>query len=377
MEAPCRGDPVRGGLQFFDKFLGECRREYITLDVGSDTPGEPCSQSALVIFVALQLRCECRWDYSLQRSWSRVRILPGPPWTCSSAVEHETSHHLRRSIFSGVNAVRTPGRAPGREAGRSLVRHQPAGRPVVAQHIVLAFSSLLLLCHECPWDYMNRDIPVQIRAQLRLRSSTPERATGRKTVISPLRRGVPSRANADRTTSNASDRHLVAHVHSHECHSRLHGSPVRLRPGHQACSSVGRAVSTLRVVSVAVISSWLPPRSRTMIEPSDDSVAGSGPCALCHRQVCERTKHHLIPRSRRDARRRRVDPDRAEAERQTVALCRPCHCHLHQVISERELARSCANLPGLASHPDVAAFTQWVARRPDGVKIPSAAKKRR
>jgi len=32
-----------------------------------------------------------------------------------------------------------------------------------------------------------------------------------------------------------SDRHLVALVLCHECHPRLHRSPVRIRPGRQAC----------------------------------------------------------------------------------------------------------------------------------------------
>lgn len=90
MEAPRRQRPARGGLRLFDNQPGECRREYSTNRAsGTAIPGGPCPQPARVILVALHLRCECRWDYSFISSWSRVRIPPGPPWACSSAVEHD------------------------------------------------------------------------------------------------------------------------------------------------------------------------------------------------------------------------------------------------------------------------------------------------
>lgn len=111
-----------------------------------------------------------------------------------------------------------------------------------------------------------------------------------------------------------------------------------------------------------------------MSDASDGHATGPGRCALCQRSVHALTRHHLIPRCRRDARRRRADP---EAERATIELCRPCHDHLHAVIPARELERSCATLASLAAHPAVAAFTVWVAKRPDGANIPSATRKRR
>jgi hypothetical protein len=114
-----------------------------------------------------------------------------------------------------------------------------------------------------------------------------------------------------------------------------------------------------------------------MSEPGEGDPAGTGRCALCRREVRILTRHHLIPRSRRDARQRRSDPMRAEAERATVDLCRSCHHHLHRCLPERDLARFYTSLAAVAAHPDVARFSAWIARRPDGVSIPLAAKKRR
>ena len=106
----------------------------------------------------------------------------------------------------------------------------------------------------------------------------------------------------------------------------------------------------------------------------DGQAAGAGSCTLCQRLVAELTRHHLIPRCRRDHRRRWIDP---QAELATIDLCRPCHHHLHAMFSEAELERSCPSLAALAAHPVVAAFTPWVARRPDGAHVPAATKKRR
>lgn len=111
-----------------------------------------------------------------------------------------------------------------------------------------------------------------------------------------------------------------------------------------------------------------------MSHHADGAPIGAGCCALCRRGVRELTRHHLIPRCRSDARRRRAAPS---SERATIDLCRPCHHHLHAIITERELERRFASLPELAAHPGVAAFTAWIARRPDGTSIPFAAKKRR
>lgn len=111
-----------------------------------------------------------------------------------------------------------------------------------------------------------------------------------------------------------------------------------------------------------------------MAHQADGKPIGAGCCALCWRGVRELTRHRLIPRGRSDARRRRAAPS---SERATIDLCRPCHHHLHAIITERELERRFASLPELAAHPGVAAFTAWIARRPDGTSIPFAAKKRR
>src|SRR5690606_4435719 len=110
---------------------------------------------------------------------------------------------------------------------------------------------------------------------------------------------------------------------------------------------------------------------------SEGQTIGAGTCALCRREVRVLTRHHLIPRCRHDARLRRRVPGRAEAERATVGLCRPCHVNVHQNVSEKDLARHFATIDLLASEPRIAAFARWIARRPDGTAVPSASRKRR
>lgn len=159
--------------------------------------------------------------------------------------------------------------------------------------------------------------------------------------------------------------------------SRLHGSPVRIRPrrhGHAERLVAQRVEQSPPPGGVRRGDLVVASPGDSMSDVSDGHATGPGPCALCLRSVHALTRHHLIPRCRRDARRRRADP---EAERATIDLCRPCHDHLHAMIPARELERSCATLASLAAHPAVAAFTVWVAKRPDGANISAAAKKRR
>lgn len=78
-----------------------------------------------------------------------------------------------------------------------------------------------------------------------------------------------------------------------------------------------------------------------------------GACGLCGRPLIAGPsveEHHLLPRS--------------QGGKQTVPLHRVCHRKIHAELSEKELARGYTTLEALRAHPDIAAFIQWVARKP-------------
>lgn len=80
-------------------------------------------------------------------------------------------------------------------------------------------------------------------------------------------------------------------------------------------------------------------------------------CPLCLRPIppdVPQSLHHLIPRSRGG----KGGP--------TVLLHHICHKEIHAALSETELARSYATPEALRSHPRLARFAAWVARRPPG-----------
>ncbi|OYQ35003.1 restriction endonuclease [Niveispirillum lacus] len=78
-----------------------------------------------------------------------------------------------------------------------------------------------------------------------------------------------------------------------------------------------------------------------------------GACGLCGRPMIAGPSvedHHLLPRS--------------QGGKQTVPLHRVCHRKIHAELSEKELARGYTTLEALRAHPDIAAFIDWVARKP-------------
>jgi 5-methylcytosine-specific restriction endonuclease McrA len=114
-----------------------------------------------------------------------------------------------------------------------------------------------------------------------------------------------------------------------------------------------------------------------MTPTSDHDSTGPGCCELCLRQVAELTFHHLIPRSRHGNKRNRQEFSREEVKERLAKLCRPCHANVHDQIDNKELERSFNTLQLLAYHPAVERFSQWIGKRPDGISLPFAGKKRR
>lgn len=99
-------------------------------------------------------------------------------------------------------------------------------------------------------------------------------------------------------------------------------------------------------------------------------------CELCGRPEVGLTRHHLIPRTRHANRRNKRDFTRDEVRLRIAWLCRPCHNHIHSVLSEKEMERAFNTVEALRGHPEVARFVAWLADKPPGFK-PRGAPRRR
>jgi hypothetical protein len=92
-------------------------------------------------------------------------------------------------------------------------------------------------------------------------------------------------------------------------------------------------------------------------------------CPLCGRPIpvaARQSKHHLIPRLR------------GGKGGETVLLHQICHNEIHATLSETELAQAFHTIAALQSHPRLAKFIRWVAKRPPGFhsKTPGGRRKR-
>ena len=110
---------------------------------------------------------------------------------------------------------------------------------------------------------------------------------------------------------------------------------------------------------------------------NDHDHSGAGICELCGRQVVDLTVHHLIPRTRHANKRNQKTFTRDDVKFRVANLCRPCHANVHEKLDNKVLERTYNTVPLLAAHPDVARFSTWIGKRPDGVSIPFATRKRR
>ncbi|MBV7408834.1 HNH endonuclease [Maritimibacter sp. DP1N21-5] len=76
-------------------------------------------------------------------------------------------------------------------------------------------------------------------------------------------------------------------------------------------------------------------------------------CPLCGRPIppgVPQSRHHLVPR--------------LKGGRETVLLHHICHKEIHATLCEAEIARDYDTPEKLLTHPRLAKFAAWVAKRP-------------
>lgn len=90
-------------------------------------------------------------------------------------------------------------------------------------------------------------------------------------------------------------------------------------------------------------------------------------CPLCLRPIpphALQSLHHLVPRLR------------GGKKGPTVLLHQICHNEIHATLSETELARDYHTPEALRSHPRLAKFATWVAKRPPDFHSKTPGKRR-
>ncbi|MEM1360272.1 MAG: HNH endonuclease [Pseudomonadota bacterium] len=92
-------------------------------------------------------------------------------------------------------------------------------------------------------------------------------------------------------------------------------------------------------------------------------------CPLCGRPIppdVPQSQHHLIPKLK------------GGKGGETVLLHQICHSEIHASLTETELAREYNTIDALKSHPRLARFITWVAKRPPSFrsKTPGGRRKR-
>ena len=94
-------------------------------------------------------------------------------------------------------------------------------------------------------------------------------------------------------------------------------------------------------------------------------------CPICDRPLgtVNVDEHHLIPRTFK------------KLNGETITLHKICHRKIHATFTERELLKHYHTIERLYEHSDIAAFRNWVARKPpefyDGSKETTDRKSKR
>ena len=89
-----------------------------------------------------------------------------------------------------------------------------------------------------------------------------------------------------------------------------------------------------------------------------------GTCDLCGRDVPTLTRHHLVPRKRHNASRKRRMGASLE---DTANLCRACHDQLHLMFTHREL-EGMRTTEELSRNERVRKYLAWIRGKPPGLR---------
>lgn len=105
----------------------------------------------------------------------------------------------------------------------------------------------------------------------------------------------------------------------------------------------------------------MPPRDTSDADPV---------CPLCLRPIpaeVPQSRHHLVPKLK------------GGKGGTTVLLHDICHREIHAALTEAEIARDYADIDALRTHPRIARFVAWVARRPPAFRsrVPGGQRLRR
>jgi hypothetical protein len=100
-----------------------------------------------------------------------------------------------------------------------------------------------------------------------------------------------------------------------------------------------------------------------------------GKCALCEREACDITEHHLIPRTTHKIKRFKKKHT-VEAMHTTAPMCQPCHRAMHQFYTEKELADSFYTIDLLLADEKIAKHVSWVRKQKPGHRMKKSHKGR-
>ena len=94
----------------------------------------------------------------------------------------------------------------------------------------------------------------------------------------------------------------------------------------------------------------------------------TGTCELCRRDGVALTRHHLIPRKYHANKKLKKRFTREEMHSNVLLLCRPCHSHIHAILTEKEMAEQFHTFRSLLEHPEVQDFIEWLRTKSPGFK---------
>ncbi|MCU0391484.1 MAG: HNH endonuclease [Thermoflexibacter sp.] len=74
-------------------------------------------------------------------------------------------------------------------------------------------------------------------------------------------------------------------------------------------------------------------------------------CELCGREVQKTSRHHLLPK------------DEGGRYTQTANLCQPCHSTIHNIFTNKELAKKFTSLTALKESEEMQSYLEWIKNK--------------